>query len=129
MLLVLATLVLLLVGPGRLTSLFDTGTGTTFFRLQLWRSSVAMVRDHELVHATQQSKMNIIRYFKDGLENAEETVCPDNSSKAQKEIKGMIRYFQKFHLSGYEIGGIMARKYSDSLKKFEREANDVMCGF
>ena len=48
-LLVLATLVLLLVGPGRLTSLFDTGTGTTFFRLQLWRSSVAMVRDHPLL--------------------------------------------------------------------------------
>ena len=38
--------VLLLVGTGRLTSLLDTAEGTTFFRLQLWRSSWAMIRDH-----------------------------------------------------------------------------------
>jgi O-antigen ligase len=49
---VLAVLVasaLLFFGPGRLASLCDVGTGTTFLRLQLWRSSWAMVRDHPLL--------------------------------------------------------------------------------
>jgi hypothetical protein len=39
----------LLVGPGRLTSLLDTREGTTFFRIQLWRSSLAMIQDHPLL--------------------------------------------------------------------------------
>jgi O-antigen ligase len=37
------------VGVGRLTSLLDTTEGTTFFRLQLWQSSWAMIRDHPLL--------------------------------------------------------------------------------
>jgi O-antigen ligase len=37
---------LLVMGPGRLGLLLDPTEGTTFFRLQLWRSSWAMVRDH-----------------------------------------------------------------------------------
>jgi O-antigen ligase len=48
-LLLAAALVFLIVGPGRLTSLLDTGAGTTFFRLQLWQSSLSMVRDHPLL--------------------------------------------------------------------------------
>ncbi len=49
-LLVLAgVVVLLLVGTGRLTSLLDTAEGTTFFRLQLWQSSWAMIRDRPLL--------------------------------------------------------------------------------
>ena len=36
-------------GAGRLTSLFDTGAGTTFFRIQLWQSSLAMIGDHPLL--------------------------------------------------------------------------------
>lgn len=36
----------LVVGAGRLTSLLETTEGTTFFRLQLWQSSWAMIRDH-----------------------------------------------------------------------------------
>jgi putative inorganic carbon (HCO3(-)) transporter len=48
--LVLAGVVLLLlVGTGRLTSLLDTAEGTTFFRLQLWESSWAMIRDHPVL--------------------------------------------------------------------------------
>lgn len=47
-LVVLAIVVLLVVGPGRLTSLLDTDAGTTFFRIQLWRSSLNMLRDHPL---------------------------------------------------------------------------------
>jgi O-antigen ligase len=46
---VVAILVLLVVGAGRLTSLLDTSTGTTFFRIQLWRSSLAMIQDHPLL--------------------------------------------------------------------------------
>jgi O-antigen ligase len=41
-----ATLLLALAGTERLTSLLETEKGTTFFRLQLWRSSLAMIRDH-----------------------------------------------------------------------------------
>jgi putative inorganic carbon (HCO3(-)) transporter len=48
-LLVVALIGIVIVGPGRLTSLLDTGEGTTFFRLQLWQSSWAMVRDHPLL--------------------------------------------------------------------------------
>jgi putative inorganic carbon (HCO3(-)) transporter len=48
-LLLVALVVLVVVGPGRLTSLLDTSEGTTFFRLQLWQSSWAMVRDHPLL--------------------------------------------------------------------------------
>ena len=48
LLVLLAVVVLLLVGGGRLTSLLDTTEGTTFFRLQLWQSSWAMIRDHSL---------------------------------------------------------------------------------
>jgi O-antigen ligase len=45
-LLVAAVVILVLVGAGRLTALLDTDSGTTFFRLQLWRSSLAMIQDH-----------------------------------------------------------------------------------
>jgi putative inorganic carbon (HCO3(-)) transporter len=41
--------VLLVAGSERLASLLDSSTGTTFFRLQLWQSSVAMIRDHPLL--------------------------------------------------------------------------------
>jgi O-antigen ligase len=47
--LLVAVAVVVIVGPGRLTSLLDTSEGTTFFRLQLWQSSWAMVRDHPLL--------------------------------------------------------------------------------
>jgi O-antigen ligase len=46
---VLAVVVVLIVGAGRLTSLLDTTEGTTFFRLQLWQSSWAMIRDQPLL--------------------------------------------------------------------------------
>jgi putative inorganic carbon (HCO3(-)) transporter len=45
-LLAVALLGLVMVGVGRLTSLLDATEGTTFFRLQLWQSSWAMIRDH-----------------------------------------------------------------------------------
>ncbi len=48
-LIVLAILVLVVVGAGRLTSLLDTGEGTTFFRVQLWRSSVNMLLDNPVL--------------------------------------------------------------------------------
>ena len=44
-----AIVVALVVGVGRLTLLLDATQGTTFFRLQLWRSSWAMVRDHPIL--------------------------------------------------------------------------------
>ncbi len=37
-----------LAGTERLASLFRTGEGTTFLRLNLWRSAWAMIRDHPL---------------------------------------------------------------------------------
>lgn len=50
LLLVVGLAVLVIVaGTGRLTSLLDLEQGTTFFRLQLWRSSLAMVADHPLL--------------------------------------------------------------------------------
>jgi putative inorganic carbon (HCO3(-)) transporter len=49
LLLVVAVILVLVVGAGRLTSLLDTTEGTTFFRLQLWQSSWAMIRDHPLL--------------------------------------------------------------------------------
>ena len=45
-LLVAASVILLVAGPGRLTSLANVRDGTAFFRLQLWQSSWAMIRDH-----------------------------------------------------------------------------------
>jgi O-antigen ligase len=48
-LVVLAVVILLVVGAGRLTSLLDTSEGTTFFRVQLWRSSLAMLGDHPVL--------------------------------------------------------------------------------
>jgi len=48
LLIVVAVVVLLVAGTGRLTTLLDTTQGTTFFRLQLWQSSWAMLRDHPL---------------------------------------------------------------------------------
>lgn len=48
-LLVVGVLGVALVGAERLTSLVDTSEGTTFFRLQLWQSSWAMIRDHPLL--------------------------------------------------------------------------------
>ena len=46
---VAAVIILLVVGTGRLTSLLDAGSGTTFFRVQLWRSSLGMIQDHPLL--------------------------------------------------------------------------------
>lgn len=43
---IVAVALVLVVGAGRLTSLLETTEGTTFFRLQLWQSSWAMIRDH-----------------------------------------------------------------------------------
>ena len=48
-LLLVALLVFLVVGPSRLVSLEDTGQGTAFLRLQLWRSSWDMIRDHPVL--------------------------------------------------------------------------------
>lgn len=48
-LLLAAVLLLAVAGTERLTSLLETGEGTTFFRLQLWRSSLAMLADHPLL--------------------------------------------------------------------------------
>ena len=45
-LLLVATSVVTVLGAGRLASLLDTSAGTTFFRVQLWRSSLNMIRDH-----------------------------------------------------------------------------------
>ncbi|TMC60306.1 MAG: O-antigen ligase family protein, partial [Chloroflexi bacterium] len=48
-LIVLAALALSLLpvlGTERLRSLFDWTTGTTFIRVQLWQSTLAMIRDH-----------------------------------------------------------------------------------
>jgi O-antigen ligase len=45
-LVLVAVIVLAVVGTGRLASLLETSEGTTFFRLQLWQSSWAMIRDH-----------------------------------------------------------------------------------
>ena len=41
--------VLAIFGSGRLDSLLDTSAGTTFFRIQLWRSSLAMILDHPIL--------------------------------------------------------------------------------
>jgi O-antigen ligase len=49
LLMLIAAVLLMVVGAGRLTSLLDASQGTTFFRLQLWRSSLAMIRDHPLL--------------------------------------------------------------------------------
>ncbi|MEJ2211581.1 MAG: O-antigen ligase family protein [Anaerolineae bacterium] len=49
LLVVLAVLVVVVVGPGRLTSLLDASQGTTFFRLQLWQSSLSMLGDHPVL--------------------------------------------------------------------------------
>jgi O-antigen ligase len=48
-LIVVALAAVFLIGAGRLTSLLNTTEGTTFFRLQLWQSSWAMIRDHPLL--------------------------------------------------------------------------------
>ena len=48
-LLLAAALLLALAGTERLASLLETEQGTTFFRLQLWRSSLAMVGDHPIL--------------------------------------------------------------------------------
>jgi O-antigen ligase len=48
-LLVAVVAIFVVVGTGRLTSLLDTSQGTTFFRLQLWQSSMAMIHDHPLL--------------------------------------------------------------------------------
>jgi O-antigen ligase len=34
------------LGTWRIRSLLDTGSGSTFFRLKLWRSALTMIRDH-----------------------------------------------------------------------------------
>jgi len=48
-LLLAAVLLLALAGTARLTSLLETEQGTTVFRLQLWRSSLAMAGDHPVL--------------------------------------------------------------------------------
>jgi O-antigen ligase len=48
-LLVAGSVVALAFGADRLTSLLSTTEGTTFFRLQLWKSSLAMIRDHPVL--------------------------------------------------------------------------------
>jgi len=46
---VAALAIVLVAGQGRLASLLDTTEGTTYFRLQLWQSSWAMVKDHPIL--------------------------------------------------------------------------------
>lgn len=46
---VLGSAVFLAAGTGRLASLLDTAGGTTYFRLQLWQSSWAMIKDHPVL--------------------------------------------------------------------------------
>jgi putative inorganic carbon (HCO3(-)) transporter len=41
-----ALVALPVLGTERITSLLDTSQGTSFFRLQLWRSAWSMIRDH-----------------------------------------------------------------------------------
>ncbi|MCL7455317.1 MAG: O-antigen ligase family protein, partial [Anaerolineae bacterium] len=48
-LVLVGAILLLVAGVGRLTSLLDASQGTTFFRLQLWRSSWGMIRDHPVL--------------------------------------------------------------------------------
>jgi O-antigen ligase len=48
-LVVALALVALSVGGARVASLLDAGEGTSFLRLQLWKSSTAMVRDHPIL--------------------------------------------------------------------------------
>ena len=48
-LIVVAVAVILIAGTGRFGSLLNTEQGTTFLRLQLWRSSWSMVRDHSVL--------------------------------------------------------------------------------
>jgi O-antigen ligase len=51
LLLVLAVLVaslLPVLGTARIRSLFDLSSGTSFIRVQLWQSAIAMIRDHPL---------------------------------------------------------------------------------
>jgi len=48
-LIVVAVAVILIAGPGRIGSLLNTEQGTTFLRLQLWRSSWSMARDHPVL--------------------------------------------------------------------------------
>jgi putative inorganic carbon (hco3(-)) transporter len=48
-LVVLAVAILALVGPERITSHFSLSHGTSFIRLQLWQSSLHMLRDHPLL--------------------------------------------------------------------------------
>jgi len=48
-LVLVAVVVFLVFGIGRLTSLLDAAEGTTFFRIQLWQSSWAMIRDHPVL--------------------------------------------------------------------------------
>jgi len=42
-------LLLVLAGPGRLAAVTSLAQGTTFLRLQLWRSSLTMIRDHPVL--------------------------------------------------------------------------------
>ncbi len=48
-LLLVAVLAFLVLGPGRVLSLADSSQGTAFLRLQLWKSSWAMIRDHPVL--------------------------------------------------------------------------------
>jgi O-antigen ligase len=48
-LLVIGAVGLALVGPDRLVTLADSDQGTAFLRIQLWRSSWAMIRDHPIL--------------------------------------------------------------------------------
>jgi O-antigen ligase len=46
---VVLALVALTAGGDRMALLLDAGEGTSFLRLQLWKSSIAMVRDHPIL--------------------------------------------------------------------------------
>lgn len=46
---VAAIVLLLVAGQGRLASLLNTTEGTTYFRVQLWQSSWAMIKDHPVL--------------------------------------------------------------------------------
>ncbi len=48
-LILVVVLLAVLVGTGRLASLPDASGGTSFLRLKLWQSSLAMVKDHPLL--------------------------------------------------------------------------------
>ena len=45
-----------LAGTDRIASLLDAGSGTTLFRLSLWRSAIEMLRDHPIAGVGQEDR-------------------------------------------------------------------------